>query len=92
MKLTWHNTEDAVAAQHADIVIEDLKRLDIEQPSTLIFHHVPLEGSYDGPLVFVWGEKGDDEGYHCEYVEKPEWKTSDELDAEKKIDNGKETR
>lgn len=91
MKLTWHNTSTDIAAQHANRVIEDLERMDVDRPSKLVFHHVFLGKDHNGPLVFVWGENGDDEGYHCEYVEKPEWKTSAELDAEKKIDNGDET-
>jgi hypothetical protein len=33
--------------------------------------------------VFVWGEKGSD-AFHCEYVEKTEWKTLAEMEAEEK--------
>lgn len=82
MKLKWHNTDEVIAAQLADQVIEDLARLDVEHPSALVFHHVFLSGDYKGPLVFVWGVENDDH-YHCEYDAKPVWKTGAELDAER---------
>jgi len=85
MKLEWHNTDPAKANELVGITTTDLERLmeDLEgDPSKLVFHHIFLTRDYDGPCVFVWGEEGSD-AFHCEYVEKPEWKTSDELDAER---------
>ena len=49
----------------------------------VMFHHVFLTRDLDGPCVFVWGEKSSD-AFHCEYVEKTEWKTLAEIEAEKK--------
>jgi hypothetical protein len=57
--------------------------MDVDHPSELIFHHVFLTKDLDGPCVFVWGEKGSD-AFHCEYVEKTEWKTLAEMEAEEK--------
>lgn len=76
MKLTWHKTPSEKIAELEDIVREDVARLDIEVPGKLVFHHVLLTRDHDGPLVFVWGKEGDD-AFHCEYVENPEWTTSE---------------
>lgn len=73
MKLKWHRTSDQLIEQHTDITIKDIKRLDCEKPSDLVFHHIFLTKDYEGPCVFVWGEKDSDE-YHCEYVESNVWR------------------
>lgn len=85
IQLQWHNTDPAKAEEILDQTMEDLSRLveDLDgDPSKLIFHHVFLTRDTSGPCVFVWGEEGSD-AFHCEYCEETEWKTSEELDAEK---------
>lgn len=73
MKLKWHRTSDQLIEQHTDITIKDIERLDCEKPSDLVFHHIFLTKDYEGPCIFVWGEKDSDE-YHCEYVESNVWR------------------
>lgn len=77
MKLKWHNTDQSKYAPLEDIVMEDLKRLDIDSPINLVFHHVFLSNDYRGPCVFVWGDK-DSDYFNCEYVENPQWSTGKE--------------
>lgn len=85
MNLVWHNTEFSKSEELRDQTIANLKHMleDLDgDPSRLVFHHIFLTRDYKGPCVFVWGEKGSD-AFHCEYCEKPEWKTGAEIDAEK---------
>lgn len=60
-------------------VLTDIKRslTSLDKPSSLIFHLVPLDGSYEGPSVSVWGETDDDQHFHCEYQSSTEWTTLD---------------
>lgn len=90
MKIEWHNTDPAKIEEVVGITTADLERLmeDLDgDPSKLVFHHVFLTRNYNGPCVFVWGEK-DSDAFHCEYHEKSEWKTSEELDAETNASTG----
>ena len=82
MKLRWHNTDEDTIARVEDAVRHDVELIDVEDPGSLIFHHVFLTKDYDGPHVFVWGVEGDD-SFHCKYHDKTEWKTSAELDVER---------
>jgi hypothetical protein len=86
MNLEWHNTDPSTADALREQTIADLKHSmgDLKHPSQLVFHHIFLTEDYDGPCVFVWGEEGS-EAFHCEYCEKTEWKTGEELDAEKTV-------
>jgi hypothetical protein len=47
--------------------------VDTDFPSDLIFHTVFLDNKNDGESVHVWGEKGDDEAFHCQWAEHIEW-------------------
>jgi len=88
IKLKWHgdlpdNLEDIEEKVKADLeIIHD----DLEgDPSALIFHHVFLSKDHDDPLVFVWGEEGDNEHYQCEYILDPEWKSIKSFDSDDEI-------
>ena len=84
MHIIWHDTDDSMARGLEETVLEDLRQtMDVDHPSDLMFHHVFLTRDLDGPCVFVWGEKGSD-AFHCEYIEKTEWKTLAEMEAEEK--------
>lgn len=83
--LQWHNTSEEDIDKYTPIVVKSIEE-DIdsgfipEYAEDLIFHHIPLtEEGYEGPLVMVWGVH-DDIAYQCEYVDKPEWITLQELD------------
>jgi hypothetical protein len=76
IKLKWHGEipENVLEVEH--IVQQDLVTIheDLDgECSELIFHHVFLGDTHSGPLVFVWGEPGDNDNYHCEYDPAPEW-------------------
>ncbi len=50
--------------------IADIRTLwGLGKPSSLIFHHADLIDDVNGPCVMVWGVEGDDEHFHCEYLE-----------------------
>ena len=83
IKLKWHGTLPENLAEIEETVITDLETIhdDLEQePSALIFHYVVLSKNHDEPLVFVWGEEGDNEHYQCEYILDPEWKSINSID------------
>ena len=83
IKLKWHGTLPENLLDIEERVIKDLETIhdDLEQePSALIFHHVFLSKNHDEPLVFVWGEEGDNEHYQCEYILDPEWKSINSID------------
>jgi hypothetical protein len=92
IKLKWHgempeNLEEIEAKVKEDLVdIHDALEGDSGE---LIFHHVFLGKSHDDPLVFVWGEEGDNEYYHCEYDPHPKWKsfgeTEESLDSDRDL-------
>ena len=73
MKLKWHRTSDDMILQYTDIVMQDSTLAECKKPSRLVFHHIFLTKDYEGPCIFVWGEKDSDE-YHCEYVESTIWR------------------
>ena len=72
VKLSWHNTSPEHIEAFSPAVISDLEKLDIDVPANLIYHHVFLGNTYDGPCVFVWGQPDSDE-FHCEYAENTTW-------------------
>lgn len=61
---------EEIAMQHSDG--------NITHPSNIIFMTVLLTNSFEGPLVMIHGEEGDDR-YHCTYVHQPEWVSAREL-------------
>lgn len=92
IKLKWHGIVPDNMLEIEDIVRQDLIQIDEDlegKSSGLIFHNVFLEGDLDGPLVFVWGEKSDDEQYHCEYDPNPQWVS---LEDEKSFDKGEDLK
>jgi hypothetical protein len=53
-----------------------------DTPSALITHTVFLGESFDeGPVVYVWGEKGDDTQFHCRWEPCCEWVAVDAIRA-----------
>lgn len=92
IKLKWHGDlpENILEIEH--LVQQDLVKInsDLEgQCGELIFHHVFLAESHDGPLVFVWGEDGDNEYYHCKYDPEPKWES---FDSEKSLDTDEDLK
>ena len=92
IQLKWHKEIPDNILEIESIVKQDLSKVndDLEgKCSNLIFHHVFLTDDYDGPLVIVWGEEGDNDFYHCEYDPKPnwssikEWNDSEDLSLDK---------
>ena len=88
IKLKWHgelpdNIEEIEQKVKIDLVDihDDLE----EAPSALIFHHVFLSKNHDEPLVFVWGEEGDNEHYQCEYIVDPKWESIKSIDNEEDL-------
>ena len=83
IQLKWHKEIPDHILEIEHIVQQDLIKIDNDlesKPSKLIFHHVFLTEDVEGPCVFVWGEKEDDEFYHCEYLSDPQWSSFDEED------------
>lgn len=76
-KLKWHGVIPENVLEIEQIVLQDLATLhnDLDQqPSKLTFHNVAItDQGYEGPIVFVWGEKEDNEHYHCKYDKDPTW-------------------
>jgi hypothetical protein len=87
-KLKWHGNLPENILEIEQVVRQDLVVLHnnlMQKPSKLIFHHVSLgDHGYEGPLVFIWGEDGDDDNYHCEYDPAPVWQshTAEEIEEE----------
>lgn len=82
ISLQWHGPRPPGDPDEMDLLIlKDIQRnLDcLEKPSDLITHTVFLGDGYDGPSVIVWGQDGDDDQFHCEYLEKTEWVSIDEI-------------
>jgi hypothetical protein len=80
IRLKWHGAlPDTNMDELGLTVIQDIQSglWGLERPSELIFHTVFLSKSYDGPCVTVWGVEGDDEQFHCEYQEDPEFVNGD---------------
>lgn len=76
--LKWHgDLPDRDIDQLELVVLKDLKQnlTSLGNPSDLICHVVTLTNDYDGPTVYVWGEPGDNNHFHCEYTDKAEWVT-----------------
>lgn len=88
IKLKWHGEIPDNILEIEPIVMQDLSSIDkdLDGCSTLIFHHVFLTDDYDGPLVFVWGEKDDDEFYHCKYDPNPNWSSIKDWDETEDLD------
>jgi hypothetical protein len=86
IRLKWHGDlpENILEVEH--LVQQDLVSIheDLDGESgKLIFHHVFLGDDHSGPLVFVWGEEGDNDNYHCEYDPAPQWSSiADEIEGE----------
>jgi len=78
INLKWHGDLPNDLSEIEQKVKEDLITLheDLDgECGELIFHHVFLSKDYNDPLVFVWGELGDNECYHCEYIPNPKWES-----------------
>lgn len=75
--LVWHG--DLPTDRNMDelelFVIKDLQSSiwGLERPSELIFHTVLLDKSMSGEVVSVWGQEGDDDHFHCEFIAQGEW-------------------
>ena len=85
VELVWHNEprQDQVTVEQS--ILADLNQpmyADIlQRPSRLITHTVFLGASMDaGPAVHVWGEEGDDDNLHCEWIDHVEWTTLSDID------------
>lgn len=81
--LKWHGEKPSLDSDQLELtVLKDISdQLNgLECPSDLICHTVFLEKSYDGPSVVVWGEVGDNDHFHCEYVAETEWVTLDTVE------------
>jgi len=88
IKLKWHGDLPENLEEIEEKVKEDLETIhdDLEgEPSVLIFHHVFLSKNHNEPLVFVWGEEGDNEHYHCEYILDPKWKSMKSFDDDQEM-------
>jgi len=88
IKLKWHGDLPENLSEIEETVIKDLENIhdDLDgDPSPLIFHHVFLEKNHNGPLVFVWGESGDNDQYHCEYDPNPKWESINSLDSNEEL-------
>lgn len=95
VKLKWHG--ELPASQNMDelehkVALDLTSVLDnVESPSKLIFHTVFVGKTMRDEIVTVWGEQDDDENFHCEYVENPEWVSLKQLEQEEKNNNANST-
>ena len=88
IKLKWHGDLPDNLLDIEKTVIKDLETIhdDLDgECGGLIFHHVFLSKNYDDPLVFVWGETGDNDQYHCEYIINPAWESINSIDNDEEL-------
>lgn len=92
VKIKWHG--DLPVNRNIDelelLIFQDIKKLfdNFDKPSNLVFHTVFVGKTMQDDIVSVWGEIGDDDNIHCEYVEKPEWVSLKQLEQEEMEQNG----
>ena len=82
--LKWYrlppDNADAVDAAVRKDLDSPLYRDLYNTPSALITHTVFLGESFDeGPVVYVWGEKGDDTQFHCRWEPQCQWVAVDAI-------------
>ena len=73
VNIQWHGPRPDIQDVER-LVLEDCAiSLDgLDRVSELIFHHVPLEKSWDHNVVVAWGEE-DSEDLHCEFMPTVTW-------------------
>jgi hypothetical protein len=88
INLKWHGEIPDNILELDHLVKQDLVGIhdDLDgECGELIFHHVFVGETHDGPLVFVWGESGDNDQYHCEYDSNPKWESINSLDNDQEL-------
>jgi hypothetical protein len=88
INLKWHGEIPDNILELDHLVKQDLVRIhdDLDgECGELIFHHVFTSDNHSDPLVFVWGESGDNDQYHCEYIINPAWESINSLDSDEDL-------
>lgn len=84
VRLKWHGnlpSDKNIDKLEMEVMI-DIKRniTRLSKPSNLTFHTVFVGKTLNDEIVAVWGEEGDDDYFHCEYVSNPEWVSLKDLE------------
>lgn len=86
VKLKWHGlppTNHNLDELEKKVILDLISVLDnVEYPSKLVFHTVFIGKTMRDEIVSVWGEEGDNENFHCEYILHPEWISLKQLEKE----------